>query len=217
MLAPAPASAGAWIAPPEGQQIWTNAVGENEAGVFSETSAYWEQPIEPRVAFVAAPWYVNDPADAEHGWRAEATVGLKAALVRGRAGVMAVQAGATWRSDPERGCGEAGAELRWLGGLSLGPSGAGFLNVEAAERLASGGCPHQRLDVTLGYHAGPHWLGMAQVFTDARRGQEALQGQLTVVRINDQGRGVQFGVRARLDDGRPEPALVLAFWGRPGD
>lgn len=167
---------------------------------------------------VASPWYARDPADLEDGWRAEATLGVKAALMRGRRGAMAVQAGATWRSDPEPHCGEGGAELRWLGGLSLGRSGRGFVNVEAAERISEGGCEHQRVDVTVGYRPTARWLGMAQVFTESRSGaSEALLGQVSLVRFHAEGRGIQLGVRARLDGETREPALVLAFWSRARD
>ncbi|MES1158466.1 MAG: hypothetical protein ABUL42_01085 [Terricaulis silvestris] len=193
-------------------------VGENDGGEFEEASLYWEQPLTPRVAFVATPWYAQDALDTDDGWRAEANVGLKAALMRGDHGAMAVEAGATWRSDPDRACGEGGAELRWLGGASFGHSGQAFVNLEAAERVSAGGCESQRFELTTGYHASDRWLAMAQVFTEQRADEnDAVLGQITLVRFHAEGRGVQLGFRARLDGDDSEPSLVLAFWGHPRD
>lgn len=130
---------------------------------------------------------------------------------------MAVQASAVWRAEPSRGCGEAGAELRVMGGMSFAQNGRAFVNVEAAARLEDGGCWGQRFDITAGYRPRENWLAMAQLFTDApREGENVLLGQATLVRFGAEGRGVQFGLRARVDGEALEPAFVLAFWGRPG-
>jgi hypothetical protein len=56
------------------------------------------------------------------------------------------------------------------------------------------------------------------VFYDAAlRGDETVKAQISLVRFGHEGRGVQIGLRARIDEGLTEPALVVAFWGRPGD
>ncbi len=85
-----------------------------------------------------------------------------------------------------------------------------------ATRALEGGCGGERLDLTAGYRPNERWLAMGQVFMDAPRdGDESVKAQLTLVRFLDSGRGIQIGVRARIDDGAHEPAIVLALWGRP--
>ncbi|MEZ5996177.1 MAG: hypothetical protein R3C25_10515 [Hyphomonadaceae bacterium] len=213
-FAPAQAFASAWIAPEEGQEIWTNVAGARDGVSFAESSAYWEVPTGEDDAFVAAPW-VETNYDTEDGWRAETTIGVKHAVSRSERGVSAVQAGALWVSHPQEGCGEGGAEVRWLAGRSVGETG--FLNVEAAGRALSGGCEGARLDVTAGYRPGSNWLGMAQLFVDAPLdGRDALRAQLTLVHFGEEGRGLQVGIRGRIDGEEVEPALVIAVWGRPG-
>lgn len=215
-LAPAPAIAGAWIAPEGGQEIWTNVAGERAEAMYFETSGYWEAPLGRRLAVVAAPWLEQAYDAGEEGWRAEATLALKLALLRGEAGAMAVQAGAVWTSLPAHRCGETGAELRWLGGLSVGR--ASFVNLEAAARRGENGCGGERAELSAGYRANENWLAMGQIFLDAPdEGETTLKAQFTLVRFGEEGRGVQFGVRTRIDGGPAEPALVLGFWGQPGE
>lgn len=214
-LIPGPAFAGAWIAPEGGQEIWTNVAGERDELSFFETSAYWEIPLDDDTSFVAAPW-LEQNYDTYDGWRGETTLGAKRALFRGDHMAMAVQAAALWVSHPEEGCSEGGAELRWLGGSSLPDLGA-FVNVEAATRALEGGCGGERLDLTAGYRPNERWLAMGQVFLDAPRdGEESVRAQFTLVRFGDSGRGLQIGVRARVDSEDHEPAIVLGLWGRPG-
>jgi hypothetical protein len=213
-LLPGTAFAGAWIAPEGGQEIWTNAAGQRDELTYFETSAYIEAPIADRWSVVAAPW-VEQNYDTPDGWRGEGIVGLKRAWTFEHGGALALQAGAFWSSHPGEGCGEGGGEARLLAGRALGAHG--FVNVEAAGRLLSGGCAGERVDVTLGYRNG-RWLGMAQLFVDAPdHGEESLKIQFAVARFGEKGRGIQLGVRARLDGEDAEPALVLALWGRPGD
>lgn len=205
--------AGAWVAPRGGQEIATTVAGQRDNLSYYESSAYIEAPLGARDSVVAAPWVEQNHETAD-GWRGEATLGLKHAVARTDHAAVAVQAGALWVSHPEQGCSEGGGELRVLGGASLGHHG--FLNAEAATRALAGGCAGQRLDLTIGYRPAEHWLGMAQVFVDAPvDGRESVKGQLTLVRFGESGRGIQLGVRARLDGEDPEPALVLGFWGRP--
>lgn len=214
-LTPTPAAAGAWIAPEGGQEIWSNVAGERDELRFYETSAYWEVPFGEANSFVAAPW-LEQNYDTLEGWRAEGVVGLKRAVFRSEDTVMALQAGALWMSHPAEGCSEGGAELRWLGGRSFGESA--FVNVEAATRALEGGCGGERLDLTAGYRPSENWLAMGQIFVDApQQGEENVKAQLTVVRFGRSGRGLQIGLRARIDGGGEEPALVIGLWGRPGD
>jgi hypothetical protein len=214
-LAPAPAIAGAWIAPEGGQEIWTSVAGERAGLSFFESAGYLEAPLGPNDAIVAAPW-VETNYDTTDGWRAEATLSFKHALHRGEDSAMAIQAGALWMSHPNAGCSEGGVELRWLGGRNIGERS--FLNLEAAARALEGGCAGARIELTAGYRPGERWLGMAQLFYDGPLdGDESVKAQLTLVRFSDRGRAIQIGVRARVDGEDPEPALIVSFWGRPGD
>lgn len=94
----------------------------------------------------------------------------------------------------------------------------GFVNIEVAARALEGGCEGERLDLTAGFRPSENWLAMGQLFFDApREGDETVKAQLTLVSFTQSGRGIQVGLRARIDDGIEEPALVVALWGRPGD
>lgn len=216
-MAPAPAAAGAWVAPEGGQWISTTVLGQREDETFfSEGSIYYEAPVQTDTSLVFAPW-VESNHQVWEGWRAEATAGVKHAFYRDEENVMAIQAGALWVSNPDEGCDEGGAEVRFLGGRSLN-EGRAFFNVEAAARALSGGCEGGRIDLTAGYRPSENWLAMGQVFLDSPvEGDDTLKAQLTVVSFGRSGRGIQIGVRARIDGGDPEPALVIGLWGRPGD
>lgn len=218
-FAPAPASAGAWIVTEGPQHIATEVLGQRgeDEVVYSEIADYWELPVDNRSSVVFAPW-VEAARDIDRGQRGEAVVAYKRLIFSNGGTAMAMQAGAFWQSEPGEGCSEGGVELRWLGGTSF-DEGAGFVNMEVAERALEGGCSHAKLDVTVGYHASPHWMGMGQVFTEQSwLGDESVKAQLTVVHFGRNPRaGTQVGLRVRLDGGEPEPALVLAFWSQPGD
>lgn len=190
-------------------------MGERQDAPVYETSAYIEAPLSDRLSLVAAPW-VEQNYDTVEGWRGEATFAAKRTLRRTDDSAMALQLGALWLSDPGAGCDEGGVELRWLGGVSRF-EGAAFFNAEAAARVLSGGCGGARLDLTAGYRPNRRWLGMAQLFYDApSEREETLKAQLTLVHFRESGRGVQVGLRTRIDSGFTEPALVIAFWGRAG-
>lgn len=119
LFAPTDAQAGAWIAPAEGQEIWTDVAGERDGFEYLETSAYWEIPVFDDDSVVIAPWVEQSPDASDEGWKAESVVGLKHAIVRTDHAAIALQAGAVWDSQPQAHCGEAAAELRWLGGVIL--------------------------------------------------------------------------------------------------
>lgn len=192
-------------------------LGQREDETFySEGALYYEAPLRPDTSVVFAPW-VESNHQVTEGWRAEATVAAKHAFYRSEENVLAVQAGALWLSDPGEGCDEGGAEVRFLAGRSVG-EGRAFFNAEAAARALSGGCEGGRLDLTVGYRPSENWLTMGQVFLDSPvEGDDTLKAQITVVRFGRSGRGIQVGLRARIDGGDPEPALVIGLWGRPGD
>ena len=217
-LAPAPAFAGAWVAPEGGQEIWTTVAGEREGLSFFESSAYLETPLDERSSLVAAPTFEQN-YDTLEGWRGEAVIGLKGVAFRDDNTAVAVQGGAFWTSHPAEGCEEGGGEIRLLVGNSFTAFGQnGFLNVEGAVRALSGDCRSQRVELTAGYRAWENWLAMGQVFVDApHEGDETVKAQLTITYFQRNGAGVQLGLRARIDGGSEEAALVLGLWGRPGD
>lgn len=210
---PGRAEAGAWPAPKEGQEILTSTAGKRNGHTTFESSAYWEAPVGESTSLLIAPWS-ESASDLESGWRGEAVVGLKRAVFRDDNHVMAVQAGVYWRSDPPADCGEGGVEARWLGGRSFGSGG--FVNLEVAARVLDEGCPAGRLNLSVGVRPRENWLAMGEIFYDApEEGDESLKLQLSLVRFGDDDRGIQVGVRTRLD-GDEETSLVLGFWGRPG-
>lgn len=214
-LTPSPAHAGAWIAPEGGQHIGNFVAGEREDIFYSESSLYIEEPLGDDVSVVAAPWFTQDQtAYAFEDWRWEVTLAGKLATHRGERWMTAVQAGAVWISDPREACGDAQAELRWLGGRSIGERS--FANLEVAERAGEQGCGGERVDLTLGRNYGEHWLGMTQLFMDQpRQGERVVKAQLSLVRFGLHGFGVQLGLRARVDGEDAEPALILGLWGDP--
>lgn len=207
------AEAGAWPSPKEGQEILTSAAGKRNGHAVFESSGYWEAPVGARTSLLIAPWS-ETASDLESGWRGEAVVGLKRAVFRDDNHVMALQAGAYWRSDPPADCGEGGVEARWLGGRSIGDSG--FVNLEVAARVLDEGCPAGRLSLSVGVRPRDNWLAMGEIFyDDPKEGDESLKLQLSLVRFGDDGRGIQVGLRTRLD-GSEDVSLVLGLWGRPG-
>ncbi len=206
-FAPAPAFAGAWVAP-EDQRIHTELVGERDGAAYLESQYFFEAPIFSGASFVARPWLES----AADGYRGEVQAGLKHSVLRSDSSALAVQASALWRSDPLAGCGEGGVELRALGGASFA-QGRAFLNAEAGHGVQEGGCASARLDVTSGFRFTPSWLGMAEAFVhDDDAGDATVKAQLSLVRFDSGGRGVQIGVRVRVDGDALEPALVLGFW-----
>lgn len=208
------ANAGAWLAPADGQRIVTAAAGERDGFAVFESSTYIEAPLNDSFSILATPW-IETSYDLPEGWRAETTLGVKYAVFRRERSVMAVQAGAYWRSDPPEGCGEGGAEVRWLGGQSFGETG--FINLDLGTRLLDGGCGGERMELSAGFEPVENWMTLGQVFLDApHEGEETVKFQLSLVRFSAAGRGIQVGVRTRLDEPGAETALVLGLWGGAG-
>lgn len=215
-MSPAYAHAGAWIAPKGGQTIINVAAGQRGDAAVYETSSYFEGSDDGRLSWIANAWseYAQDNPE---GTRAEIMLGAKYPILRTDTSAMAVQAGAIWLTNPREGCSEGGAELRWLGGMNL-PRRT-FANLELAGRALDGGeeCIGSRVDLTLGYQPNDRWLALGQVFVDAPLdGEESVKAQFSLIRFRPDGRrGIQVGLRVRLDGGEPEPALVLGLWRRP--
>lgn len=179
-----------------------------------ESAAFIEEPLRPDTSVVAAGWFEQGYAAGPDLWRGEAALGLKRVVAQRGAAIAAVQGAAFWRSDPPGTCDEGGAELRWLSGTSLGQAGRGFINLDAAARLQSGGCLGRKLDLTAGYRPHEHWLGLGQAFLDAPDdGEHNWKAQFSLVRFTPSGRGLQVGLRVRLDGDHREPTLVIGWWG----
>jgi hypothetical protein len=103
-----------------------------------------------------------------------------------------------------------------MGGRPFGARA--FVNAETAARAFDGGCFGGRADIAVGYRPGENWLALAQVSVDApRAGEDVVRIQLSLVRFGASGRGLQVGVRARVDHDLDERALVIGWWGRPGE
>lgn len=213
-MTPAPALAGAWVAP-EQQQIVTSFIGEAEEQGFYESSLYVEQPIEESRALVGAAWLTQDYTVAS-GLRGEATFGLKQSLYQDERWTVAAQGAALWNSEPNTECGEAGGELRLLAGRTL-PNGW-FFNAETAYRGLAGGCGGSRLELTAGFRPHRHLLALGQIFYVAPNGgDEVVRAQVTLVGTIGGGRQVQLGLRSRIDGGAQELALVVGVWRGPAD
>ena len=93
ICAPATANAAAWVAPIDGQEIWTNTAGKRGGLSYYETSGYLEAPLTQNDSIVISPWLIQDYSD-ETGWRAEATIAAKHVITRSEHTITAVQAGA---------------------------------------------------------------------------------------------------------------------------
>jgi hypothetical protein len=142
----------------------------------------------------------------------ESLVALKALAHRGPRFAAAVQAGVTWRSEPDPECTPTGGEVRMMAGMSS-RGGGQFGNVEAAYREA-GGCAHARYEVTWGVRPRRDWLLLGQVFADDDlRFAETVKVQATAVRFTRKGRGLQLGVRLRVDGVDViEPTIIVGYW-----
>ena len=100
-MAPAPAVAGAWIAPEGGQTISTEIAGARDEIVYLESSVYLEAPADDDWAVVASSWVTqNDARVGVEALRWEAGLSAKRALMRAPGRVMGC---ASW------------------GGLAIGP------------------------------------------------------------------------------------------------
>jgi hypothetical protein len=208
-LAPTSAIAGAWVAP-ERQQIVTSFAGEVDGVSFNETSAFIEVPVEPDVSVVGSLWVTNDVQEVP-GYRGEVVLGLKQQLYQDEDWTIAVQGGALWQSLPPEGCREGGAEIRALAGRSF--ENSTFVNAELGLRALGTDCLSNRLDLTAGFRPSERWLAMGQIFYDApHEGQDIARAQVTLAHFFRSGRGVQIGVRSRIDGGGEELALVVGMW-----
>lgn len=208
-----PAFAAAWIAPENGQEIVTTGYGQRADGVqVVESDIYLEEPFSRRASWVVQPRFEN-ATDLPDGWRGEASAGVKAQLLRRRDAVVAAQAAALWRSEPDAGCGGGGGEIRGLGGRSW-EEGTRFVNIEAAYQLYEGGCGRRRAEISAGVRSRERWMGLGQAFVDETEERATVRAQVSVVRFGAEDRGVQVGLRLRVDGSEREPMLVVGLWRR---
>jgi hypothetical protein len=216
-FAPALAQASAWRAPEGGEEIRTIVGGVSDDAFLYESEVYFEHPVTSRIDAVIAPRAQTVTAYAADGSgelvqtvQGELSAGAKFSLYEGGHSALAVQTGLVWRSAPSSGCAPAGAEARVLAGTAHGPV---FGEAQAAYR-SGGQCQEGRLDLTAGWRASARWMGLGQTFVDIGPGRSpVIKLQLSLVRFNDAGAGLQVGVRVRADpEGNGERALVVGWW-----
>ena len=219
-IAPAGAHASAWRAPDGGQQIRTIVGGVSDAASFYESEVYFEHPVTNRIDAVIVPRAETIAAFADDGSgeltqtvRGEISAGPKFCLHEGESTALSVQTGLVWHAAPSGGRGETGAEARLLAGASRG---AAFGDAELAYR-SGGACQEGRLDLTAGWRAADRWMGLDQTFLEIGPGRSpVVKLQMSLVRFNEAGAGLQVGVRVRADpEGNGERALVVGWWRSP--
>lgn len=209
LLAPQAAHAGAWIEADGGRAITTLGYRQDGDLRTLETDVYLEQPFADGFAAVGRTFTFDDNFG---GAGDEADAGVKARLWRGARSALALQASATWQSEPIEGCAEKGGELRALAGTAS-RSGRSFVNLEAGYRY-SPSCPHVRYEATYGRRPSERWLLLGQAFVDDDvHFGETIKLQATAVRFSRAGRGVQLSVRMRVDGANViEPTLIVGYW-----
>ncbi|MBU6373794.1 MAG: hypothetical protein KJS97_13790 [Alphaproteobacteria bacterium] len=186
-----------------------------------ETGASAEQGFAGDRASVIVETWSRDASDER---RLRGGVGLKLSLHRGPHWAVAVQGGGLFVDGAEKGvpdpdsggprCVGAGGEGRVMVGRAPRAAGRGpFVTVELASR-AQGGCASALVDATIGYEIEHKWILLAQAFQDrGLHGSETLNVQVSAVRLRRM-RGLQIGLRARLDGAEPEPAVIIGLWRR---
>ena len=211
--APGAAHAGAWVAPDGDRTIVGAAYGETEEASTVETDLFIEAPLNSRISVVASHWSQTVTTFDGTETRNESVLSGKYRLLRGDRSVVSVQSGVVWDSRASGACGEWGGEARVLAGAAT-RGGRFFATGELGARSQGSDCIHARYDLTLGVKPHRRILGLAQVFVDDDLTYgESLKAQASVVAFERNGRGVQLGVRMRLDAGEfIEPTILLSYW-----
>lgn len=191
---------------------------EDGGGRVLETGVTGEQGLgQGRVALVADTWTRNG---AEN--RSRVGLALKLQAHHGPRWAVAVQGGALYADGSAaddapptaRPCVGPGGEGRIaIGrGQARGDRGA-FAALELAYR-AQGGCAAALTEATIGYKLEAKWLLLAQAFQDHDlHGTETVKVQVSAVRFR-RARGVQIGIRCRVDGAEAEPAVIIGVWRR---
>ncbi|KAF0180986.1 MAG: hypothetical protein IV086_17555 [Hyphomonadaceae bacterium] len=207
------AHAGAWVAPNGDRTIVGAAYGETEEASTVETDLFIEAPLNSRISVVANHWSqtVTTFEGTETG--NESVLSGKYRLLRGDRSVVSVQGGVVWDSRASGECGEWGGEARLLVGAAT-RSGRVFVSGELGARTQGNDCVHARYDLTVGVKPHRRLLGLVQVFVDDDLIYgETLKAQASAVVFERNDRGVQLGVRMRLDAGEfIEPTILLSYW-----
>lgn len=224
-----PSLASPWLV--SRQEIAWAGYSEGPTGRVVETGATTEQSLgKGRVALVGEVWTQDGADGAAH----RAALALKVRAHHGPRWAVAAQAGPLYGVDADGGCAGAGGEARVGVGRSFGVGlgrgversvgliagrarrlrpGSMFGAVEFAYR-AQGGCAHALREATIGYELERKWLLLAQAFDDRNlHGTETVKVQISAVRFR-RTRGVQVGVRVRVDGADPEPAFIIGVWRR---
>lgn len=211
--APGAAHAGPWVAPDGDRTIVGAAYGETEEASIVETDLFIEAPLNSRVSVVANHWSETVTTFIGSDTHNESVVAGKYRLLHGDRSVVSIQAGVLWDSRAVGDCGEWGGETRLLGGVAS-RGGHLFATAELGARVQGNDCIHARYDLTLGVKPHKRLLGLAQIFVDDDLTYgESFKAQASVVAFERNGRGVQLGVRVRIDGNDViEPTLLLSYW-----
>ncbi len=211
--APGAAHAGAWVAPDGDRTIVGAAYGETEEASTVETVLFIEAPLNARVSVVANHWSQTVTTFDGTDTRNESVLAGKVRVLRGDRSVVSVQGGVVWDSRADGDCGEWGGEARLLAGAAS-RGGKYFVSGELGARAQGNDCIHARYDLTVGVKPHRRLLALAQVFVDDDLTYgETLKTQVSAVVFERNGRGVQLGLRMRLDAGEfIEPTILLSYW-----
>lgn len=211
--APAVAEAGPWVAPDGDRTIVGAAYTETDEVSIVETELFIEAPLAARISVVANHWSQTATDFEGTNTRNESVVSIKYRVMSGDRSVLAVQTGAVWDSRAAGDCGEWGGESRLLAGAAT-RGGRFFVSAEAGARVQGEDCVRARYDFTLGAKPHKRLLGLAQVFLDDDlRYGETLKAQASLVAFERGGRGLQLGVRVRIEEEEViEPTLLLSYW-----
>ena len=221
VLTPIPAHASAWRPPEEGQRISTFVGGVSDTTQFFESEIYFEVPVSERLSAVVTPRIESGavlPTDGSselvQTTRGELSTAAKFNLHQGPNIALSVQSGLVWNSSSDGSCGDTAGEIRALAGVS---KGAVFADAQLAYRARSGDCPNGKADFTAGWRPLERWMGLGQVFFDAAPSRSpVVKLQMSLVRFNQEGAGLQVGFRVRADHGgEGERAIVVSWWRAP--
>lgn len=213
------------------QEIAWIGFSEGETSRIVETGAMKEQGLgKGRLALISEVWRQGGGDGVAH----RSALALKVKAHHGPRWAVSAQAGPLYGADAGGGCAGAGGEVRAGVGRSFGTglgrgverslgriagqarrlrSGAVFGALELAYR-AQGGCAHALREATIGYEPEHKWLLLGQAFEDRDlHGTETVKVQISAVRFR-RARGVQVGVRVRVDGADPEPAVIIGVWRR---
>jgi hypothetical protein len=188
--------------------IASHAIGALDGSPFQEAGLHAELGWPRERVAIVLDGYVRTSAD--HEQTAASVLVKHSVLSRGR-WALSTSAGPAFASGDL--CAGGGGEARGPLGRSIGrgarPNAFAAIELTAREVI---GCRALKGELTLGYQPGERWLLLAKSFSDQpRHGTDTLKVQISAVRLGAR-RGVEFGLRARVDGADPEPAFVVSIW-----